>query len=167
MNKSKRLNYSETLRRIQKNLQFVTDGPLSTVQINLLIKHNGWLLQELLNNALEEFGLNSSGYIAMIMINSAEGYTANPSDMSLCTGETRANMTRICDDLEMQGLLHRITCQEDRRRVDMSLTPKGLELLMHVIPKVRACDPAVIESDEREILERSLLKLLHSLEAHI
>jgi MarR family transcriptional repressor of emrRAB len=121
MNKSKRLNYSELRERVERSHQMVvgqTQG-LGTIKINLLVKYNAGLMQELLNKELEDFGLSASAYIAMTMINGSTDHTANPSDLSLCTGETRANMTRICDDLVAQGLLQRVTSPVDRRRIDM------------------------------------------------
>jgi MarR family transcriptional repressor of emrRAB len=172
MNKSKRLNYSELRERVERSHQMVvgqTQG-LGTIKINLLVKYNAWLMQELLNKELEDFGLSASAYIAMTMINGSTDHTANPSDLSLCTGETRANMTRICDDLVAQGLLQRVTSPVDRRRIDMSLTEKGLDLLRRVVPKVREKNRkvfSVFSDDEREVLEKSLLKLLVAIESNV
>jgi MarR family transcriptional repressor of emrRAB len=172
MNKSKRLKYSEVRERVERSHQMVigqTQG-LGTIQINLLIKYNAWLMQELLNKALEDFGLSASAYIAMTMINSSTDHTANPSDLSLCTGETRANMTRICDDLVAQELLQRVTSPVDRRRIDLSLTQKGLELLKVVVPTVREKNRqvfSVFNDAERDVLEKSLLTLLDAIESNV
>lgn len=170
MSTSKRLDFNEIRKRVETSHQMVTGEGLGGVQTNLLIKYNAWLIHELLSNTLEQFGLSAPGYISMTMINSAPGQMANPSDMSLCTGETRANMTRICDDLVAKGWLQRVTNPNDRRRVDMSLTPEGLALLKQVIPIARAKNREVFEvfnDDERATLERLLLKLLGSLESHL
>lgn len=172
MNKSKRLKYSEVRDRVERSHQMVMGQiqGLGAIQINLLIKYNAWLMQELLNTGLEDFGLSAPAYIAMTMINSSTDQTANPSDLSLCTGETRANMTRICDDLVTQGLMQRVTSPVDRRRVDMSLTPKGLDLLKVVVPMVRARNQkifSVFSDTERDVLEKSLLKLLEAIESNV
>ena len=172
MNKSKRLKYSEVRERVERSHQMVLGQPqgLGTIQINLLVKYNAWLMQELLNKGLEDFGLTASAYIAMTMINSSTDHTANPSDLSLCTGETRANMTRICDDLVAQGLLQRVTSSVDRRRIDLSLTEKGLDLLKDIVPKIREKNRkifSVFSDDEREALEKSLLKLVNAIESYV
>jgi len=46
-------------------------------------------------------------------------------------------MTRICDELVDKGLMRRVTNQEDRRRVDLSLTDEGVALLKTAVPELR------------------------------
>ncbi|AXI04049.1 MarR family winged helix-turn-helix transcriptional regulator [Aquirhabdus parva] len=170
MNKSKRLNYAETRDRIERSHSLVTGGPLGTIQINLLIKYNGWLLHEFLGKTLQEFNLSTAGYITMHLINSAPDQIANPSDLTVCTGETRANMTRISDELVERGLLRRVTNEHDRRRVDLSLTDEGNALLKQVVPHARARGKAiygVFDDEELAMFEKLLLKLLHSLELRV
>ncbi len=170
MNKSKRLNYATTRDRIERSHNLVTGGPLGTVQINLLIKYNGWLLNEFLGKTLQAFDLSSIGYITMHLINSAPDQIANPSDLTVCIGETRANMTRISDELVERGLLRRVPNEQDRRRVDLSLTDEGHALLKQVVPHARAQGNAiygVFDDEELAMFEKLLLKLLHSLESRI
>jgi MarR family transcriptional repressor of emrRAB len=170
MNKSKRLNYTETRDRVERSHMLVTGESLGTIQINLLIKYNGWLLHEFLGKTLQAFNLTPAGYITMHLINSAPDQIANPSDLTLCTGETRANMTRISDELVERGLLHRVPNEHDRRRVDLSLTDAGHALLKQVVPHARAQGSAVFDvfdEDERAMFEKLLLKLLRSLESRI
>ena len=172
MNKSKRLKYDEVRERVERSHQMVLGDTqaLGTIQINLLVKYNAWLMQELLNRGLADFGLSAPAYIAMTMINSSTDQTVNPSDLSLCTGETRANMTRICDDLVAQGLLQRVTSTVDRRRIDLSLTSAGLDLLKQVVPKMREKNRkifSVFSDEERDVLEKSLFKLLNAMESNV
>ena len=170
MNKFKHLNYIETRDRVARSHQLVTGEALGTIQINLLIKYNGWLLHEFLGKTLQEFNLTPAGYITMHLINSSPGQIANPSDLTQCTGETRANMTRVSDELAERGLLRRVPNEHDRRRVDMSLTDAGHALLKQVVPHARAQGTAVFDvfdDDERAMFEKLLLKLLDSLESSI
>jgi DNA-binding MarR family transcriptional regulator len=43
-----------------------------------------------------------------------------------------SNATRLVEKLRQKGLVKRETCQDNRRQVDISITPKGLELLGRV-----------------------------------
>lgn len=40
-----------------------------------------------------------------------------------------SNVSRLVEKLRVKGLLERHTCQDDRRAVDVWITPKGLDLL--------------------------------------
>lgn len=46
--------------------------------------------------------------------------------------ERMSNVSRLVEKLRKNGLLERQPCEEDRRRVEVSLTPKGLALLEEV-----------------------------------
>ncbi|AKB50654.1 Transcriptional regulator, MarR family [Methanosarcina barkeri str. Wiesmoor] len=50
-----------------------------------------------------------------------------PSTIGRYTGMDKSSLTRMVDDLERKGLVFRKTDPEDRRKVLVSLTEKGLE----------------------------------------
>lgn len=170
MSTSKRYDYAETRRRVEQAHQRVTGEALGDVGINVLVKHNAWLVVEHLSQALKEFGLSHTGYIVMVLLHSMPDDTANPSELCLCTGETRANMTRICDELVEQGLVRRVPSVEDRRRIDLSLTETGVRLLERAVPELRRRNKAiysVFTEEEKAVFEAQLLKLMRSLEANL
>jgi DNA-binding MarR family transcriptional regulator len=49
-----------------------------------------------------------------------------PSTMGKYTGMEKSSLTRMVDDLEKKGIVYRKTDPEDRRKVLISLTEKGL-----------------------------------------
>ena len=71
---------------------------------------------------------------AMMMLYARPENLANPSDLCDATGETRGNMTRICDELVDKGWMLRVPNAEDRRRVDLSLSKSGMKLLNDMVP---------------------------------
>jgi len=95
------------------------------------------MMAERLNRLVEPHGLTSVSYITMMALYSRPENLANPSELSEATGETRGNMTRICDDLVDKGWMRRVPNPEDRRRVDLSLTESGIALLKIVAPQLR------------------------------
>lgn len=170
MSKSKRYDYSETRKRVEQAHQRVTGEALGDVGINVLIKHNAWLVGEMLANELRQFNLSHPGYIVMVVLHSMPDDMANPSDLCLYTGETRANMTRICDELVEQGMVRRVPSLDDRRRVDISLTESGVAMLEQAVPEIRQRNKAiysVFDADEKAQFEALLLKLMRSMEANI
>lgn len=168
MKKSKRLNYPEMRQIVEHSHRRVTGEGLGTVRITMLIKHLGWLSHERLERVLAQFELSAPGYIAMVMINSLPDRVANPSELCEWAGETRANMTRITDELVAKGFLQRIPNLEDRRRVDLSLTEQGLEVIEKAMPEARRRNSevfSVLTEEEQVVLETLLLKLSSSLES--
>jgi MarR family transcriptional repressor of emrRAB len=118
---------------------------------------------------LAPYQLSNIGYFAMMMLYSTPDNLANPSEICKVTGETRGNMTRICDDLVEKDLMRRVTSPDDRRRVNLSLTDKGISLLQTIVPEIRAGVKGLFSSfseTEKANLVKLLLKLNAALESH-
>lgn len=75
-------------------------------------------------------------------------------------------ITRLIDRLEEKGLVARQRDADDRRRVNCSITSKGLELLTRLDPIVAAADRAAV-GDLAEADSEALVELLERIrEAH-
>ena len=109
-------------------------GGLGDVAIYIQMRACNVMMQERLGRLLEPHGLTSMGYITMMALYSRPENLANPSELSDATGETRGNMTRICDELVDKGWMLRVPNAEDRRRVDLSLSKSGMKLLNDMVP---------------------------------
>ena len=112
-------------------------GGLGDIAIYILMRTCNVMMNERLGGLLEPFELTSVGYMTMMALYSRVENLANPSELSEVTGETRGNMTRICDELVDKGWMRRVPNPEDRRRVDLSLTDSGMALLNKVAPQLR------------------------------
>ena len=112
-------------------------GGLGDIAIYILMRSCNVMMTERLGRLLEPHGLTGLGYITMMALYSRAENLANPSELSDATGETRGNMTRICDELVDKGWMRRVPNPEDRRRVDLSLTDSGMALLNSVAPQLR------------------------------
>lgn len=75
-----------------------------------------------------------------------------------------SNASRLVEKLKQKGLVEREACDEDRRRVDVSLTSKGLELLEKTALLVDENIEANMRnlSAEQTALLNDLLNQLHS-----
>ncbi len=164
---SKHYDYNEMQRLIEKTHERASIGTLGDMKVNLLIKQNAWLFSEILNKELSMYGLHCGSYIVLMTLYSTPENLAHPSDICTYTGQTRANMTHICDQLVKQGWLTRMDNPKDRRQVDLSLTEKGICLLEKVVPAIHErvkCILSQLDDAEKVLLENLLLKLMLILE---
>jgi MarR family transcriptional repressor of emrRAB len=91
-------------------------------------------LNEDLNRVLAEHGLNTTTMLALTMIYSRPDNKIIPSDLSLAIVSSRTHITRLADDLVKNGWVDRRACSADRRKVFLSLTEKGRQLVEKVLP---------------------------------
>jgi len=171
-----RLSKPRAAGNADRNLALATtrdidlDTALLDVEINVLTRHSSSLLTELINRSLLPFKLSCVCYLAMMYLHSSTDNCANPSEISRAIGDTRTNMTRICDELVMKGLVRRVPNAEDRRRVDLSLTQQGMVLLQDAVPQVRTRVHDVMrefQPEEKALLVRLMARLNKSLNAQL
>jgi MarR family transcriptional repressor of emrRAB len=170
MNNTSDVKYEDIQQCVSEAHQRLAGEALGDIGINILIKHSARLITDLLNRELKEYGLSYSSYVALMNLASATDNQVNPSVLCQRTGETRANMTRICDELVDLGLIRRIANSEDRRRVDLSLSDAGLDLLKIVVPRLRSHSTRFFsnfDESEKAVLKSSLAKVVAVLEAQL
>ena len=62
--------------------------------------------------------------------------TACPSDLCAVLAQSPATMTRIGDVLVSRHLVTRVLNEQDRRRMDIRITPQGEALVREVLPRM-------------------------------
>jgi DNA-binding MarR family transcriptional regulator len=137
MNNQERNRSIHSMAAAERAHARATGGGLGDIAIYIQMRTCNVMMNERLGRLLEPFELTSVGYITMMALYSGVENLANPSELSKATGETRGNMTRICDELVDKGWMQRVPNPEDRRRVDLSLTDSGMALLNKVAPQLR------------------------------
>jgi len=93
-------------------------------------------LTEMSAEVLREFELTPVSFSVLMMLHGSSHHAMNPSLACEMTGESRANMTRIGDDLLARGLIERLPSDEDRRRLVLSITAAGVRLVQKVLPRM-------------------------------
>ena len=170
MNSQLRIKHEETESFVAAAHERAAGEALGDIRINILIRHNNGLMMDLLNRNLAPYKLSTVSYFAMMMLYSRPENLANPSELCDASGETRGNMTRICDDLVEKGLMRRVTNMDDRRRVDLSLTDEGMALLHDIVPKLREKAKRIFDDfseEEKATLLSLLLRLNKALESKL
>jgi MarR family transcriptional repressor of emrRAB len=153
---------------ISRVAERVRGAPVRDIVLLRLIKHLSAQFGIHLNRMVRPTGLNEVGFRTLMMLyaNAAAGVFA--SQLSEAAGETRANMTRICDELARKGLLRRRAGTADRRRVALEITRKGEALIERLLPKMWSeldLGMRALSAREKLDLERLLKKLASALDA--
>lgn len=90
---------------------------------------------------LKTHGLLQGRFLALLMLNSEPEGRATHSHLARSCGVTPATMTTFVDGLERDGLVVRKTRTDDRRRVEVALTPAGVSRLASLMP---ACHETIV-----------------------
>jgi DNA-binding MarR family transcriptional regulator len=89
------------------------------------------------------------------------GQKGNPVNM--CTIQERmiaktSNTTRLVDKLLLKGLVLREICPQNRRKMEITITPKGMELLQQLDPMVEAHEKKFGNNlSEKELVQLNIL----------
>jgi DNA-binding MarR family transcriptional regulator len=107
--------------------------PKKTV-INILYTQN--LLHDTFNDILKPFEISVEQFNVLRILRGQNGKPAN-----MCLIQERmiaktSNTTRIVDKLVAKELVTREICPHNRRKMEVNITEKGLELLLKIDPKV-------------------------------
>lgn len=100
------------------------------VVVNLIYTTN-WLMS-IHGPLMKEYGLTVQQYNILRIL---RGQYPNPCTVNLLKErmlDKMSDASRLVDRLLEKGLLERRTCENDRRRVDITITSAGLELLKNV-----------------------------------
>jgi DNA-binding MarR family transcriptional regulator len=90
-----------------------------------------------------------------------------PSTIGNYTGMDKSSLTRMVDDLEMKGMVFRKDDPEDRRKVLVSLTDKGLDCYNYFNEIVDEILKFVDENDADDYLQslETMIRILRKIGA--
>lgn len=93
--------------------------------------------------ALEPRGLTSAQWVPLLKLHF--GYASTVAELArTCQLDTGA-MTRLLDRLEAKGLVTRVRSSEDRRVVNLELTPEGREAAQQIPPTLCTIQNAMLQ----------------------
>ncbi|MCI9843530.1 MarR family winged helix-turn-helix transcriptional regulator [Flavobacterium pectinovorum] len=139
----------------------------STVMINnekkviLNIMYTQNLIQDHFNESIKPYALSEEQYNVLRIL---RGQKANPANMRVIQERMLAktsNTTRLVDKLLLKNLVTRNVCLGNRRKIEVAITQKGLDLLKELDPKIHEHERYFaknISSEELEILNTLLEK---------
>lgn len=114
------------------------DAPRDLILASRLLLRTARLLRDHINRSLAQFDLDLNQYLVLSMLAVDEGQPSMPSELSATIDATRTQMTRLVDGLEARSLVRRQASVQDRRSLELTLTPAGRRLLERALPLVHA-----------------------------
>lgn len=102
--------------------------------LNVIYSQNAIL--DKLNEALKPFDISAEQFNVLRILRGQKGCPAN-----MCVIQERmiaktSNTTRLVDKLLIKKLVTRNVCPENRRKIEVLITKKGLNLLTELDPKI-------------------------------
>ena len=98
------------------------------------------LLGRELSARMDEFlastGLSEIEFRALISVFSHGADAAYPGELCVTLSQSPANMTRVSDALVERGLITRAPSDQDRRRMQLRITPAGEDLVRQMLPRM-------------------------------
>lgn len=116
----------------------------------------------------KEFGLTVQQYNILRILKGQKGGSLSIQSITNRMIDKMSNSSRIVDRLKNKGLVDRVSCPEDRRQVEVSITPKGEKLLEEVGKKMDIFHGATheISVEEAQTINNLLDKLRTKEEVH-
>jgi DNA-binding MarR family transcriptional regulator len=104
------------------------------VILNILYTQN--VINDKFNEILKPYDLSGEQYNVLRILRGQKG---NPANMCIIQERMLAknsNTTRLIDKLLLKNLVTREVCPDNRRKIEVLITPKGLDVLTELDPKV-------------------------------
>ncbi|MBE0391582.1 DNA-binding MarR family transcriptional regulator [Flavobacterium sp. 7E] len=124
--------------------------------LNVLYTQN--IIAEKFNEVLKPYDLSSEQYNVLRIL---RGQNGNPTNMFVIQERMIAktsNTTRLVDKLLLKEFVTRKVCPDNRRKIEVAITQKGLDALTQLEPKVIAHENHFAKNLNTEELE--LLNIL-------
>ncbi|WP_081209253.1 MarR family winged helix-turn-helix transcriptional regulator [Salegentibacter sediminis] len=128
--------------------------------LNILVTANH--INDRIGEALKDFDLSIPQFNVLRILRGQKGKPANLSTIQERMVSRMSNTTRLVDKLILKGYVERVICEKNRRKVEISITKKGLEFLQEVDPVIDHIESEIasrINSEEIELINDSLNEL--------
>jgi DNA-binding MarR family transcriptional regulator len=93
----------------------------------------GAWMSERTNSFLKPHGISEQQYNILRILRGQKGNALNLQQISERMVHKMSNTTRLVEKLRLKGYIDRQVCPNNRRKVDISILPLGLELLEKVV----------------------------------
>jgi DNA-binding MarR family transcriptional regulator len=118
--------------------------------VNLLYTHS--YLVSFQTSVLKPMDLSPEQYNVLRILRGQQGKPATIAAIQDRMLNTMSNASRLVDKLKAKELVKRDECPENRRKVDVLITEKGLRLLEFLEPQIAALNKNVIHLGEQEVV---------------
>jgi DNA-binding MarR family transcriptional regulator len=116
------------------------------------------------NRLFKKYDLTNQQFNVLRILRGQKGTAITVKNIESRMLDRSSNVSRLIDKLLMKSFVERIPCCEDRRRVDINITQKGLDLLRSMDVDVKSMELACLNcvSEEQAGLTNQILDQLRN-----
>ena len=148
-------SFHSTEQRLAVTCQRHPAFPREPATLVRLVKHVHKRLHDQGNALLKPWGISHPEYNILMMLYGTDGYTLHPRELAAAAGEKSANITRLTDQLCEKALIERRPSEQDRRKLTLTLSRRGIKLIERFLPDI--C--GLLERQTAELAPRDLAQL--------
>ncbi len=142
---------------VEKILKTTKQIPLKRrTLIHLMLVNNK--VKETISTGLKPYGVSLQQFNVLRILRGQGSKPANLTTLNERMVTQMSNTTRLVDKLLIKGLVDRSVCEENRRKIEITITNKGLDMLKEmdvVMDKTEA--KLVGDLTEKDLLELNTL----------
>lgn len=112
----------------------------------LNIMFTAYWLEDQSAEVFKSYGISMQQYNVLRIL---RGQKSKPANLFLIQDRMihkMSNATRLVEKLRLKGYVKRVTCEENRRKVEITITDKGLQLLDELEPRIRKSESDTFSS---------------------
>jgi DNA-binding MarR family transcriptional regulator len=122
--------------KIEDELKSTVDYNKSTrVVLNVMYTQN--VITDSFNEIVKVYDISGEQYNVLRILRGQKGHPANMCVIQERMFAKTSNTTRLVDKLLLKEYVTRNVCPDNRRKIEVLITQKGLNLLLELDPKVK------------------------------
>lgn len=111
-------------------------------------------LNEVFSSVLKPFDVSMQQFNVLRILRGQKGKPANLSTLNERMVTKMSNTTRLVDKLILKGFVSRITCQSNRRKVEISITPEGKNVLKKIDIQITKAEKSILKNISQKELKQ-------------
>ncbi len=142
---------------VEKIIKTKKEIPLeSRTIIHLMLVNNK--IMEMVTTALKPFGVSLQQFNVLRILRGQEGKPSNLSTLNERMVTKMSNTTRLVDKLLTKGFVDRTTCESNRRKIEITITKKGSEMLTQMDSIMKKTESTLVSQlSNKELNELNFL----------
>ncbi len=127
-----------------------------------LLKTGSWV-EDQVKEALKPFGLTHAQLNALYILYEADPAPVSAKELKEKILVSNPDVTRLLDRLVKKDYVNRITCPENRRKIEISLTEKGRDLFLNAHLATKQAIGSYFQDQITEDEASELRRILHKI----
>ncbi len=115
-----------------------------------------------IGEALKTFDVSLQQFNVLRILRGRKGIPANLQTVQKRMIHKMSNTTRLVDKLILKKLVVRKTCKENRRKIEITITDKGLDVLSNLDTKIQKTEATILKPlnlEEQKTLRNLINKI--------